>query len=142
MLRCAVLCPGPQAALQSKRQELRASVAEGLRAVWQQQQDKQRRRQEGKAGGAEGGGKGDAGEEEGEVWCHHGFLEAYSSVRSEVLRLLETALAGGLLSAGVLQPGGGGVGVALRSGGWQAGSAGWRVGVQCALVQCAVAQAA
>jgi hypothetical protein len=35
-------------------------------------------------------------QEEGEpvVWVHHGFLDAYASVRAEVLRLLEAALAG------------------------------------------------
>lgn len=31
---------------------------------------------------------------EAPVWVHEGFLEAYTSVRSEVLRLLETAMAG------------------------------------------------
>ena len=32
--------------------------------------------------------------EEAEVWVHNGFLEAYASVRSVVLRLLETVFSG------------------------------------------------
>lgn len=72
-----------QAALQSKRQELRSSVADGLRGLLQQQQEEE---EEGQPGGS-------ASSEE-DIWVHHGFLEAYASVRSEVLRLLETVLAG------------------------------------------------
>lgn len=57
-----------QAALQSKRLELRASVLDSMRSVLLQQP---------RAG------------EEAEIWVHNGFLEAYASVRSEVLRLLQ-----------------------------------------------------
>ncbi|PRW20266.1 alpha beta-hydrolase isoform A [Chlorella sorokiniana] len=84
------------AALQSKRLELRAAVADGLRSVFQQQQQRQQQRAErpqaGAAGGATGGEDDQPAEEA--VWVHNGFLDAYSSVRSEVMRLLETALAG------------------------------------------------
>lgn len=85
-----------QAALQSKRLELRAAVADGLRSVFQQQQQRQQARQQ-QAGAAGGGAAGDGEEQPGEeaVWVHNGFLDAYASVRSEVMRLLETALAGG-----------------------------------------------
>lgn len=85
-----------QAALQSKRLELRAAVADGLRSVFQQQQQQQQARQQ-QAGPAAGGAAGDGDEQPGEeaVWVHNGFLDAYASVRSEVMRLLETALAGG-----------------------------------------------
>ena len=62
-----------QAALQSKQLELRASVLDSVRSVLLQQP---------RAG------------EEAEIWVHNGFLEAYASVRSEVLRLLETFFAG------------------------------------------------
>ena len=62
-----------QAGLQSKRLELRASVLDSLRSTLLQQP---------RAG------------EETEVLVHTGFLEAYASVRSEVLRLLETVFSG------------------------------------------------
>lgn len=86
--------PALQAALQSKRLELRAAVADGLRAVFQQQQQRQQGRQAAAAAGGRTGDEGDQPDEEA-VWVHNGFLDAYASVRSEVMRLLETALAGG-----------------------------------------------
>ncbi|EFN50817.1 hypothetical protein CHLNCDRAFT_141758 [Chlorella variabilis] len=70
--------------LQSKRQDFRSSVLQGLRTVLQQQQQEQ-----GTAAAEQGGG-----EDQAPLWVHHGFLDAYASVRSEVLRLLETVLAG------------------------------------------------
>ena len=94
--------PFLQAALQSKRMELRASVADGLRAVFQQQQQQQQQQQEQQRGRQAAGSGGAAGAEDGQpeeeaVWVHNGFLDAYASVRSEVLRLLQTALAGGAI---------------------------------------------
>ncbi|KAI7836015.1 hypothetical protein COHA_010099 [Chlorella ohadii] len=81
------------AALQSKRLELRAAVANGLRAVFQQQQQRQQGRQAAAAAGGTAGEEGEQADEEA-VWVHNGFLDAYASVRSEVMRLLETVLAG------------------------------------------------
>ena len=86
--------PALQAALQSKRLELRAAVANGLRAVFQQQQQRQQGRQAAAAAGGTAGEEGEQADEEA-VWVHNGFLDAYASVRSEVMRLLETVLAGG-----------------------------------------------
>ena len=85
---CLHICvPFPawlQSTLQSKRQDFRSSVLQGLRTVLQQQQQEQ-----GTAAAEQGGG-----EDQAPLWVHHGFLDAYASVRSEVLRLLETVLAG------------------------------------------------
>ena len=67
--------PGLQAALQSKRLEVRGAVVDKLLGLVQQGQQQQQQQQE------------------AEIWCHQGFLTAYNSVRGEVLRLLETALA-------------------------------------------------
>lgn len=89
-----------QAALQGKRQELRASVAEGLRGVLARAQEASAR-----------------GEEQA-VWVHQGFLQAYQSVRTEVLRLLETALAGALGRRQLRQP------LAGCSADWQQGDRG------------------
>ena len=62
--------------MQSRCQEVRSSVAQGLCSVFQEQQ-------------AQGNSNGDP-----VVWVHQGFLDAYASMRSELLRLLETVLAG------------------------------------------------
>ena len=87
-----------QAALQSKRQELRSSVADGLKGLFAQQAAQQQQKQEQQqqqqkrptAGGS--GGDGDGSDEQ--IWVHEGFLEAYASVRGVSLRLLDALLAG------------------------------------------------
>ncbi|KAL4420729.1 hypothetical protein ABPG75_010385 [Micractinium tetrahymenae] len=80
------------AALQSKRMEFRASLADGLKGLLQRQEEgaAATAAAQSAAPGGEAGGPG--GEEP--MWVHEGFLEAYASVRPVVLRLLDTVLAG------------------------------------------------
>jgi hypothetical protein len=70
-----------QAALQSKREDFREALSESFRVLFEQQQEQQQQQQE--------------EDMPAPLWVHHGFLEAYGSVRAETLRLLETAVAGG-----------------------------------------------
>ncbi len=75
--------------------ELRASVAEGLKGIFQRQQEEGEAAEAAAAPGAAAGGQAGGREGEEAVWVHEGFSEAYASVRPVVLRLLDTVLAGG-----------------------------------------------
>lgn len=96
----APLPPCLQAALQNKRMEFRATVAEGIKGIFQRQEEGGDAATAAAAPGGAAGGQanGPAGEEA--IWVHGGFLEAYASVRPVVLRLLDTVLAGEPRSAG------------------------------------------
>lgn len=91
----------------------RVSVREGLKAFVSEQ-----RGADGKGGKGQGGGGGEeGGEEAAPVWVHHGFLDAYMSVRAQLLRLLDTTLAGAIgdvAAEGWLLRG-------VRAGGWHRG---------------------
>lgn len=82
------------AALQNKRMEFRSSVAEGIKGIFQRQDDGGEAAAAAAAPGATASGRAGGLEGEEAVWVHEGFLEAYASVRPVVLRLLDTVLAG------------------------------------------------
>lgn len=97
-LACQAGCRLPalqlQAALQNKRMEFRSSVAEGIKGIFQRQDDGGEAAAAAAAPGATASGRAGGLEGEEAVWVHEGFLEAYASVRPVVLRLLDTVLAG------------------------------------------------
>ncbi|KAL4857581.1 Phospholipase A(1) DAD1 [Chlorella vulgaris] len=67
------------AAMKTRRQEFRSSLVKGLQGIFERKKEQQQQMSA-------------QGKDEPVVWVHHGFLDAYAAVRSEVLRLLETVL--------------------------------------------------